>query len=314
VVSAAAISTVTEGLGAQLARGADTVLDAIRQASNKVGVDFSYMVAKATQESGLDPSAQAKSSSATGLYQFVEQTWLRMVKAYGAKYGLASAAEKIAMGSDGVARVKDSQTRQDILSLRMDPSLSAEMAAELTNENRATLKKEVGGKIGSTELYLAHFLGSGGATDLLKAMKSNPDASAADLLPSAAAANENVFYDKAGSPRSVADVYNLFSKKFDGAKSGGVAGRVAVASSRPAASSTLTSGVTLASAGGYASPISASGLSLLSRTGAESLGTPLAAMMMAQTGVPDVGDYASLGLYSQEQRRKEQAALFGISA
>lgn len=204
-------ATITQ----QAVHGLDRVRLAIKQASDKVGVDFDYLLQKATQESSLDPSAKAKSSSATGLFQFIEQTWLRSVKQHGEKYGLGELADKITIGSDGVARVGDHSSRKTILELRKDPSLSACMAAELTKENCQNLQAKVGGDIGSTELYLAHFLGAGGAANFLEAYRANPQAKAADFMLTAAKANPSVFYDKTGEPRSLASIYDRFAKKFD---------------------------------------------------------------------------------------------------
>ena len=50
------------------------VVDAIRDASKRSGVDFKFMLAKAQTESSFDPSAKARTSSASGLYQFIEST------------------------------------------------------------------------------------------------------------------------------------------------------------------------------------------------------------------------------------------------
>ena len=74
---------------------------AVQLASARSGVDFAYLMAKASAESGLDASAQAKTSTATGLFQFTEGTWLSMVREHGAKYGLGRQAEKLeALGRD----------------------------------------------------------------------------------------------------------------------------------------------------------------------------------------------------------------------
>ena len=208
---------IPETIAQQATQGLDRVRQAIRHASERVGVDFDYLLQKASQESSLDPTAKAKTSSATGLFQFIEQTWLRSVKQHGEKYGLGELASKITIGSDGVARVGDAADRKNILELRKDPTLSACMAAELTKQNCYNLKTKVGGEIGSTELYLAHFLGAGGAANFLEAYRTNPQAKAADFMPTAAKANPSVFYDKSGKPRSLASIYDRFAKKFDGA-------------------------------------------------------------------------------------------------
>lgn len=212
------------------------VASAIKSASSQTGVDFSYLLNKASQESSFDPNAKASTSSATGLFQFIEQTWLRVVKVYGAKYGLDQVADRISIDNNGVARVDNSQTKYAILNLRKDPEVSAKMAAELANENREKLEKSVGGKIGSTELYLAHFLGSGGASTFIRGMRENAGAKAADVLPTAASANASVFYDKSGEARTLGQIYNYFAKKFDNNHAAEITGTVQMASVKGAKS------------------------------------------------------------------------------
>lgn len=201
---------------AQIGAVKDRVMAAIHKASQKAGVDFSYLLNKAEQESGLDPAAKASTSSATGLYQFIDQTWLKTVKESGAKYGLSAAADKIAIGSDGLARVANEADRKAILALRNNPEIAAEMAAELTKSNQQALEAKLGASVGGTELYLAHFLGANGAASLLSARQANPNAKAASILPEAAAANKSVFYDVSGRARSVSEIYDRFAAKFDG--------------------------------------------------------------------------------------------------
>ncbi len=191
------------------------VFSAIQKASYKTGVDFSYLMTKAAQESSFDPSAKAATSSATGLFQFTTQTWLHMIKTYGESYGLGNYAAQITTDSGGRLCVNDPAARQAILALRKDPQVSAEMAGELDKENAAVLKQKVGGEIGATELYLAHFLGATGASNFINKMRANPNGVAANLLPAAAAANQSVFYSKAGQPKTLQQIYQRFAQKFD---------------------------------------------------------------------------------------------------
>lgn len=189
------------------------VYNAIKKASASTGVNFTYLMEKAAVESSFDTNAKAKTSSATGLFQFIESTWMGMVKKHGDKYGLEKYAAKI----DDNGRVADQKTRKEILNLRKDPEISSLMAAEFASSNNDYLQQHVGGKIGATELYMAHFLGAGGASGFLNAMKKSPNMAAADLLPEAARSNRNVFYDqKTGQPRTMREVYAFFDKKFDG--------------------------------------------------------------------------------------------------
>ena len=192
------------------------VLSAIQNASANSGVNFSYLLAKAAQESSFDPNAQASTSSASGLYQFTKQTWLSVVKKYGAQHGLGAYADNITLDARGRAHVSDPATKQAILDLRRNPQIASEMACELDRANMASLQKSVGGKIGGTELYLAHFLGAGGASSFLKTMQMNPSAQAAAIMPDAAAANPSVFYGANGVPKTLGQIYSHFAQKFDG--------------------------------------------------------------------------------------------------
>ena len=241
------------------------IINAIQTAANQTGVNFSYLLQKASQESSFNPNAKASSSSATGLYQFTQQTWLQMVKNNGGQYGLGTYADHISMDSNGVAHVKDPTWRQAILNLRKDPTASAEMAGELDKQNQTALQDNVGGKIGGTELYLAHFLGAGGASTFLNEMQSNPKEAAATVLPEAAAANPTVFYAKDGTPRSLQQIYQHFAKKFD---SGPNTTMIASATPAAAKSSTSTTPINVAYAGSSNASSTFSGMSTIANTSA----------------------------------------------
>jgi hypothetical protein len=189
------------------------IAGAIARASARTGVDFDYLLTKAKMESSLNPTAAAKTSSARGLYQFTQNTWLEMVRDHGAKYGLGTYAKCI----DNACQVKDADLKRQILALRDDPETSAVMAAEYTARNAKTLQKRLGDAtpIGETELYLAHFMGAGGASKFLRARADNPDQIAAKLFPAEARANRNVFYDRAtGQPRTLDDIYAHFDQNW----------------------------------------------------------------------------------------------------
>lgn len=185
---------------------------AIETASGQTGIDFGYLVKKAAIESNLNPQAQAKTSSATGLYQFTQKTWLQMVRDYGNKYGLSDLAKQI----DKNCSVQSADARQKILSLRADPTLSACMAGEYAAQNADYLQDRLGQNtdIGETELYLAHFLGPAGAGKFLAALHKNPETDAASLFPEAAKSNKNIFFDKkTGDTKSLKEIYDHFTTK-----------------------------------------------------------------------------------------------------
>jgi hypothetical protein len=191
---------------------------AIARAAQATGVNFDYLLAQARLESSLDPSARAPTSSAAGLYQFTSGTWLQTLDKHGATHGLDWAGAAIEGG-----KVSDPQMRAQVMALRFDPNASAMMAAELANDNRTELTGVLGREPDSAELYLAHFLGSGGASQFLTALQTNPGQSAAALMPKPAAANRTIFFEPGGAPRSVAGVMELIRGKVAGAMDGGTA-------------------------------------------------------------------------------------------
>jgi hypothetical protein len=199
------------GAIAGTARDPASVRAAIARASQATGVDFSYLLAQAKLESGLNPGARAPTSSAAGLYQFTRSTWLRTLDRHGAEHGLEGAAGAIESG-----RVADPSTRSQLLALRYDPDASAMMAAELASDNRAELSGALGREPDAAELYMGHFLGTAGATTFLTALASDPERSAASVLPQAAAANRAIFYGPGGA-RSLGQVMDLIRGRVDAA-------------------------------------------------------------------------------------------------
>jgi len=162
----------------------DPVQGALSQAAEVVGVDSELLRSMAQAESALDPSAKAKTSTASGLMQITYPTWKALVKEHGKEYGVGMA---------------------DI----MNPKANALMGAVLTRKNTEKLTDRLGREPDAGEIYMAHFLGANGAMKLLKAPLR---ADAADIFPKEAKANEAIFYDK-NRPRTVYEVQRLLRNK-----------------------------------------------------------------------------------------------------
>ena len=191
------------------------IIQAVQNASKRTGVSFDYLMSKAKQESSFNPDAKAGTSSASVLFDFIDSRWLHAVRSYGDQVGLGHLARQISVDSKGRAVVSDPQVKKQILEMRTDPQAAANMTAAMTRDNAEYLKNSLGGKVGENELYLAHFMGLGGADKFLKARQENPYQHAADLFPAAAKANKNVFYDASGRKKSLDEVYDFFAKKFN---------------------------------------------------------------------------------------------------
>jgi hypothetical protein len=167
----------------------------IEAAAKMAGVDVGLMATIANIESGFRPTVQAGAGSAAGYYQFISSTWGDMMKHYASKYGI------------------DPKTSP------LDPRANALMGAEFLKGNQKAMEKGLGRPVTDTEMYLAHFLGSGGALSLLSAPR---DAAAADLFkPKVAQNNASIFLDK-GRKRTVQEIIALMDVKVKGHAIAGV--------------------------------------------------------------------------------------------
>lgn len=187
----------------------DQVVANLRKAAVAGPVSFDFLLKQAEIESGLNPNAKASTSSAAGPFQFVNGTWLKMVERHGDSVGLSEQAAALRENR------LDEAGRSNLLALRSDIQISTKMAAHFAVDNAKVLAAAGHKQIGSTELYLAHFLGAGGAAEFLNGMRANPNGAAAEALPDAARANKNVFFAN-GTPRSFAEIYGRFAQKFTG--------------------------------------------------------------------------------------------------
>lgn len=176
----------------------------ITEVSLQHGLDPTYFHGLARRESSFNPFAGAGTSSARGLWQFTDNTWLCALRQYGPRYGLA-AADQIYVDSRGRCAVNDTRTRIWLLSLRYNQAFSTHIVIAHTLDNRAFLKMH--GIIATqADLYALHFLGQG---DGLKFLRADPNAIGAAILPAAAASNPSVFFDR-GRPRRVWEIYSSF--------------------------------------------------------------------------------------------------------
>ncbi|SFI33479.1 transglycosylase SLT domain-containing protein [Bradyrhizobium sp. Gha] len=194
--------------------GARRVAGAIKQAASQTGVSFEYMLTTAKMESDFDPSAGATTSSAHGLFQFIDQTWLGTVKEAGTRLGYGNYSDAITRTSSGGYTVDDPFMKRSIMKLRDDPEAASSMAAALTQSNSFKLTGLLGRRPSDSELYMAHFMGVGGAAKLIANAEDNPQAVGARLFPNAASSNRSIFYARDGRARSVSEVYSVLNARY----------------------------------------------------------------------------------------------------
>lgn len=186
------------------------VESAVRSAAGATGIDFGFLLRTARRESGFNPLAQAGTSSAAGLFQFVEQTWMATLKRHGAAHGFARYSDLITE-DHGRFSVSGADAHRAVMDLRFDAHASAVMAAELAADHASYLRGRTGREPTGGELYAAHFLGPSGSARLIEAAQATPGLTAATLFPEAAAANRGVFFQH-GQALTVAQVYQNLSR------------------------------------------------------------------------------------------------------
>lgn len=216
-----------------------SVTGAIRQAANLTGANFQYLLATAQVESSLNPSAQVSTSSARGLFQFIEQTWLGTLKEDGPALGYGPYADAIARLPSGGYAVTDPSMYNRIMNLRSDPTASAMMAGAFARDNATALANQLGRDPTEGELYIAHFMGPAGAGQLIGLAQSQPGTPAAQIFPGAARANPSIFYDRQGRARTANEVYDALVGRYATARAKPV-GTTAVASGQSPDSAALT--------------------------------------------------------------------------
>lgn len=184
------------------------LVDKIVRAARATDMDPVLLMAIADKESSFQTEAQAQTSSASGLFQFIERTWLGVVREFGARYGLEKEAQAVAAGE------LDPAGRTRLLDMRRDAYLSAVLAGEMLKRDSDRIARRLGRVLTGGEVYLVHFLGPDGAERLLDQVRKSPEAVAADLLPRPAAANKPIFYGSAGDGTakglSVSEVHTKF--------------------------------------------------------------------------------------------------------
>jgi hypothetical protein len=155
-----------------------------------------------------------RSSSATGLFQFIDQTWLGTLKQAGPAFGYGNYADAITLTPSGRYMVEDSALRDEIMQLRKDPAANAMMGGAFTQQNAAVMASRLGRMPTEGELYIGHFFGPYAGAKAIALAESYPNANAADIFPAAAQANRSIFHDSRGYARSIAGVCAELTRRY----------------------------------------------------------------------------------------------------
>ena len=191
----------------------------IRLTQLRTGESFEFLSDLFRQESTFRVGVRARTSSATGLGQHIDRTWLKNVYYAGCKYGLDDYADQIRIrrsGSDAADIEFSGTSRQDrfLMNLRRNPRFSALMSAENSQYEVGLIQHWTGMTLDQDwQKYSVHFFGVEAAYFFYDRYQSSPNASAAARLPRQARANRAIFYT-GGRARSYQEVGTWFQGKF----------------------------------------------------------------------------------------------------
>ena len=145
-----------------------------------------YYGAVSSHESGNNPNAVNKNGGASGLYQFMPDTWRTLMQQH----------PDLGLTANGAT----------------DPTQATKAMQAFTADNAKALASS-GIAVNDKNLFMAHFLGAGGAAKFIQAGAQNPNANAAAMFPKEAAANPTIFY-YGGKPSTLGEVYSLMTRNF----------------------------------------------------------------------------------------------------
>lgn len=167
--------------------------NAAQAAAVHTGIDRTVLLAFAASESSLRTSARNGRSSAVGLMQFTEQSWLLAVRRFGHAHGLGELASRITQRQGRFGMASEEELSR-VLDLRGDARLAASLAAETARFNSARFRGRFGGEAAPDALYAMHVLGTQGGLRLLDAVRREPARPASEVIAaSAIAANPRIF-------------------------------------------------------------------------------------------------------------------------
>jgi hypothetical protein len=216
--SATVESRATEILRFGAVRIPRPLVETILRAADDTGVDAAYMMALADKESSFTPDVKAPTSSAQGLFQFIERTWFEVIRDFGARHGFRVAATLVET-VNGQPTVQNEHLRAWVLGLRRDPYLSALMAAQMLKRDKAKIERRIGRELERSELYLMHFFGAESAAKLLELVGAKPKQSAPKVFPAAARANRTLFFAQERKKKvrqlTVTEVYSKLDRMID---------------------------------------------------------------------------------------------------
>lgn len=171
-----------------------SIMDAVIEGANRVGVDPQMMLQIVRAESAYGTMTVSGTSQAQGIFQIIPSTWQSHYRQFDKKYGIPR------------------NTPNDPLSASI---FSAAYAKDILIPRVKKVKPDAT----AADLYMLYVFGPGGGVALLKDYMKNPNQytvythSRRSYGPSQIRANPSYFYNKDGSAKTVAETYRLAQER-----------------------------------------------------------------------------------------------------
>lgn len=166
----------------------------LKAVADMTGVPLNWLLLLCGLESSFVYKVANEKGSATGWFQFIKTTWDETYATYGPRFGCPPDPQKL---------------RKE----RLDPRINALMGAMYIKQNWNFLKKHLKrDNISDVDLYMAHFLGAGGA---LKFLRADTNALGYKVFKEEYPNNPDIFFvnRKPSQPRTIGQIYQLFKDK-----------------------------------------------------------------------------------------------------
>lgn len=194
------------------------IIHDIQTASQATNTDFKTMIIKAMIESDLGRLTTAKNSSARGIYQYIDATWLTLLKRYGAKIGYPQYAENLTTDLKTLKTIVKDNSRYSedyLLNLRHDTKIASLIKAYQTKEDENALRSVIQNRtLTATDHYIAHMMGIPLAKKFYGMIEAESNTIPANIKNSpfkqAAALNPYFFYGSKRDPLTTQEIYKKF--------------------------------------------------------------------------------------------------------
>lgn len=197
------------------------MIDAIYYASQETGASFELLIIKAMLESDLGEHTIAPNSSARGIFQYIDSTWLALIKQHGEHIGYKPYADALEMDivKNQFNVTEDSSfSRNDILKLRYNSRITALIKSyQILDEQKTLHNYKNNQTVHITDHYIVHMMGLPLAKMFYKLQQSEsaiiPASLTNRMFEKAIASNKNFFYDDDGNGLNAMQIYSKFEQR-----------------------------------------------------------------------------------------------------